>query len=63
MKRLTVYVLVVGLVMCGLAFAKGEKKPDATLKLSEGQVALGIGWSWGKGALSFQGKVYPLMDS
>jgi len=59
MKRLTVYVLVVGLVMCGLAFAKGEKKPDATLKLSEGQVALGIGWSWGKGSLSMNGKEYP----
>ncbi|MGA9534938.1 MAG: EipA family protein [Desulfobacterales bacterium] len=59
MKRLTVYVLVVGLVMCGLAFAKGEKKPDATLKLSEGQVALGIGWSWGKGDLNMNGKEHP----
>ncbi|MFY9708021.1 MAG: hypothetical protein WBV95_03230 [Desulfobacterales bacterium] len=59
MKRLTVYVMVIGLVMCGLAFASDAKKPDATLKLSEGQVALGIGWSWGKGALSFKGKVYP----
>jgi len=55
MKRLTVYVLVVAFVMCGLAFAKSEK-PDATLKLSEGQVALGIGWSWGKGTLNMNGK-------
>jgi len=40
--------------------AKKEKKPkpDATLMMSEGQVALGIGWSWGKGTLSFKGKKY-----
>ncbi len=55
MKRLTVYVLIVVFVMCGFAFAKSEK-PDATLKLSEGQVALGIGWSWGKGTLNMNGK-------
>jgi len=28
-------------------------------KLTEGQVALGIGWSWGKGVLTFKGKAYP----
>ena len=40
--------------------AKKEKKPkpDATLVMSEGQVALGIGWSWGKGTLSYKGKKY-----
>ncbi len=40
--------------------AKAEKKPkpDATLMMSEGQVALGIGFSWGKGTLSFKGKKY-----
>ena len=62
MKRVTVVVLVlvVGLALCGLAFAKeAAKKPDATLKLSEGQVAVGIGWSWGKGVLTYKGKEYP----
>ena len=60
MKRVTmcVLVLVMALAFSGSAFA-AEKKPDATLKLSEGQVALGIGWSWGKGVLSFKGKEYP----
>jgi hypothetical protein len=33
-----VLVLVMALVLSGSAFAK-EKKPDASLKLSEGQVA------------------------
>jgi hypothetical protein len=64
MKRLTtvVLVLVLALVFSGAAFGadkKTEKKPDATLKLTEGQVGLGIGWSWGKGVLSFKGKEYP----
>jgi hypothetical protein len=64
MKRVTVYVLVLvlALVFSGAAFAaekKTAKKPDATLKLTEGQVALGIGWSWGKGELTYKGKKYP----
>ena len=64
MKRVTVVVLVLvlGLVFSGAAFAaekKTEKKPDATLELTEGQVALGIGWSWGKGVLTYKGKKYP----
>jgi hypothetical protein len=61
MKRaaVVVLVLVVALVLSGLAVAKDEKKPDATLKLTEGQVALGIGWNWGKGVLTFKGKEYP----
>jgi hypothetical protein len=60
MKRVTVYVLVLvlGLALCGMATA-AEKKPDASLKLTEGQVALGIGWSWGKGVLTYKGKHYP----
>ena len=62
MKRLSAMVLVLGMVvaLAGLAFAaEKEKKPDATLKLSEGQVAVGIGWSWGKGVLTLKGKNYP----
>ena len=64
MKRVTVVVLVLvlALVFSGAAFAaekKTEKKPDATLELTEGQVALGIGWSWGKGVLTYKGKKYP----
>jgi len=35
-----------------------EKKPDATIKLSEGTVAAGIGWTWGSGELNYAGKTY-----
>ena len=61
MKRVTgsILVLAMVLVLSGLALAADEKKPDATLKLSEGQVAVGIGWSWGKGVLTYKGKEYP----
>jgi hypothetical protein len=61
MKRVTASFLVLAmvLVLSGLALAADEKKPDATLKLSEGQVAIGIGWSWGKGVLTYKGKDYP----
>jgi hypothetical protein len=57
MKRITVSLLVfvMALSLSGSVFAQ-EKKPDATLKLSEGQVSAGIGWSWGKGVLTFKGK-------
>ncbi len=40
-----------------------DKTPDATIRLSEGSVAAGIGWSWGKGTLHFQGKTYPVKIS
>jgi hypothetical protein len=37
-----------------------DKQPDATLELTQGQVAIGIGWSWGEGTLTFQGNKYPV---
>jgi hypothetical protein len=62
MKRFSAMVVVLGMVaaLAGLALAADtEKTPDATLSLSEGQVAAGIGWSWGKGVLTLKGKDYP----
>ena len=61
MKRFALFtVIMMTLFLClsGLAIAQ-DKKPDATLTMSEGQVALGIGYSWGKGVLTYQGKEYP----
>lgn len=37
---------------------KEHHKPDATVKLSGGSVALGIGYSWGSGVLTYKGKKY-----
>jgi hypothetical protein len=64
MKRfvmLTVLMLTVLMVFSGPALAKEKKAaavPDATLELKTGQVAIGIGYSWGEGVLTYQGKTY-----
>ena len=52
-----VLILVLMAVITGPAFAE-EKKIDATLKLDQGSVAVGIGWSWGHGTLNYKGKIY-----
>src|SRR5262249_16725922 len=41
-----------------LSAASAEDKPDATLKLSGGSVAAGIGYTWGGGTLTYKGKTY-----
>jgi len=58
-RRWTVWlaVLAVAFLLGAPAFA-ADKAPDATISLSEGSVAAGIGWSWGRGDLSYQGKTY-----
>ena len=60
-RTLTGLVAVGSLVslLTGLALAQA-KKPDATLSLTEGTVGVGIGFSWGKGTLSYKGKTYPV---
>jgi len=51
-------LLVVSGVIAG--FTQAAEKPDATLQLSGGSVAAGIGFSWGKGTLTYKGKEYPI---
>jgi hypothetical protein len=38
--------------------ARAEDQPDATIKLHGGSVAVGIGYSWGGGTLTYKGKTY-----
>jgi len=61
MRRMTSFLTIaaLGVALTG-AFAADEKKPDATVRLSGGSVAAGIGVSWGSGTLTFQGKDYPI---
>jgi hypothetical protein len=68
MKRLgilTGLVLIVLMVFSGLAFTqekatkKATVKHDATIELKQGQIAVGIGYSWGEGILTYKGKKYP----
>jgi hypothetical protein len=48
-------------LIAGFAQAAGKSvRPDATLQLSSGAVAAGVGISWGKGTLTYKGKQYPV---
>lgn len=60
--RSMVVVVVAALLVFvgGLGFAAEEQKPDATISFETGSVAAGIGFSWGGGILTYQGKTYPL---
>ena len=48
------------LAFCLTAARADDKTPDATLTLSAGSVAAGVGVNWGGGTLSYQGKDYPI---
>jgi len=65
MKRSRLFTMICFLVAGlfamspGLAFSAEEKLPwDGTVELSGGSVAAGVGFSWGSGILTFQGKQY-----
>jgi hypothetical protein len=60
MKRTMALAMVAALGMTLTAARAEDKKPDATLKLSGGSVAAGLGVSWGGGTLSYQGKDVPI---
>jgi hypothetical protein len=59
MRRISALMAVAALGLA-LSVAQAEDTPDATLKLSKGSVAAGIGFSWGSGTLTYQGKDYPI---
>jgi hypothetical protein len=53
MRHLMIGLVAVGslvMIVAGLAAAQ-PRNPDATLTLSEGAVAAGVGFSWGKWGL------------
>jgi hypothetical protein len=60
-KRIGLLLLISG-VLTGFAQAaeKVAAKADATIRLTSGSVAAGIGWSWGSGTLTYKGKDYPI---
>jgi hypothetical protein len=63
-RRWIIPVLLVAVVALIAPLASAEDKaPDATIKLSEGTVAAGIGWNWGKGHMTYMGKTYAVTIS
>jgi hypothetical protein len=61
LKKIAILSLVVAM-MTGFTQAASHHHsgPDATLRLSGGSFALGIGFRWGSGTLSYKGKDYPV---
>ena len=59
MKK-TLIALTTVLTLALVTSAVRAEQPDATLELHEGSVAAGIGFSWGSGTLTYQGKTYPV---
>jgi hypothetical protein len=55
-----VIAMLIMLSLVGGSAVAQDKKADATLKLTQGNVAVGVGYSWGKGTLSYRGKTYPV---
>ena len=60
-KKIAILLLVVA-VMTGFTQAASHQHsgPDATLRLSGGSFALGIGFRWASGTLTYKGKDYPV---
>lgn len=60
MKGITRFVTVAAL---GLTLATAHARdttPSATIKLSGGSVAAGVGVDWGQGTLTYHGQEYPI---
>ena len=59
-KKIAVSLLILGVMAGFTQAATHHSKPDATLRLSGGSFALGIGVNWGSGTLTYKGKDYPV---
>src|SRR5262245_34209877 len=61
MRQLALGLVVAATLSLPLSTALAKAKaPDATLQLSSGSVAAGIGFSWGGGTLTYRGRRYPV---
>jgi len=64
MRRIVLAFLIIGSVALGSGRARAQDGPPAgTVKISAGSVAVGVGFSWGGGVLTYQGKEYPFSVS
>ncbi len=59
-RRWTMGLAVLGAIalLVGSPAVADDKTPDATVRITEGSVAVGIGWNWGRGELSFKGQTH-----
>jgi hypothetical protein len=60
MRRVMIAVVVVGSLVAAVAGLAAAQSRTGTLRLSDGSIAAGVGFSWGKGTLTYKGKTYPV---
>jgi hypothetical protein len=63
MYKKTLGLAILGTMLLLGRVAGAAEKPDATVKLTGKSVAAGVGFSWGSGVLTYQGKDYPFSVS
>jgi len=60
MRRTLMSVMAIASLVLMLHLISAEEKPpDATLTWNTASIADGVGYGWGAGVLTFQGKAYP----
>ena len=57
--KFTTLIACVAIALTGPATAKVKESPTASATFSGETVAVGVGFTWGKGVLTFKGKNYP----
>ena len=59
-RRWTLGLAILGVtaLLIGTPAIADDKTPDGTVSISEGSVAVCIGWNWGRGEVSYQCKTY-----
>jgi hypothetical protein len=64
MNRRLVGLAIIGVMLLIAPIARAaEEKPDATVKMTGKALSAGVGYSWGNGTLTYQGKDYPFSIS
>jgi len=60
MRRTIMNVVAIASLCLMASFLSAEaQQPDATLKVHTASIAVGVGYSWGGGIVTFQGQEYP----
>jgi hypothetical protein len=60
MSIIVALTVLIGGSLVKVPSAAAQETPSGTIEFSGGSVAAGIGYTWGKGILIFQGMHYPL---
>lgn len=63
MYRKTLGLVILGTVLLAAQTGYAAQTPDAKVKMTGKSLAAGVGYSWGSGVLTFQGKEYPFSIS